>query len=464
MNEQRITPAFDTHHAPSLGLIDDCVHCGFCLPTCPTYLLFGEEMDSPRGRIYLMQEALQGEPMNDAMVRHWDLCLGCLACVTACPSGVQYEKLIESTRQQVERRYERSRQDRLFRTLIYQLFPYHRRLRAITLPLAFYQRSGAQSLVRRFGLADRLPSRHRALEGLMPPLTLRHQEIPEWSPARVQSASSRRVGLLLGCVQRAFYSHVNAATARVLAADGYGVVAPSQQGCCGALSAHAGREKEALRFARRTIDTFDAANVEYVAVNVAGCGSVMKEYGHLLRDDAYAERAKRFSEKVRDVSELLQGDGPTSHCRDGRPRPLHLGAEGRPSAQRHPLPLTAVYHDACHLAHGQGIRDQPRELLRQIPGLVIKEVPRERDICCGSAGTFNLLEPKTAAELGERKARNVLEAGAQLLVTANPGCDLQIQASLRRMGVSLPAVHLVEVLDASIRGIGTDSLISGHLG
>jgi glycolate oxidase iron-sulfur subunit len=243
-------------------------------------------------------------------------------------------------------------------------------------------------------------------------------------------------------VQRAFFPQVNAATVRVLAADGCTVATPPRQGCCGALSAHAGREEEAVRFARRAIQTFERAGVDAVAVNVAGCGSHMKEYGHLLRDDpVFAERAERFSSMVRDVSELL----------------IELG----PVAERHPLqsrgpggPLTAVYHDACHLQHGQGITRQPRELLRQIPGLVLKEVPREREICCGSAGTYNLLEPEAARDLGDRKARNVLDAGAQLLVTANPGCHLQIQASLRRVGVSMPAAHVMELVDASVRGSG----------
>ncbi|HLJ69289.1 MAG TPA: heterodisulfide reductase-related iron-sulfur binding cluster [Chloroflexota bacterium] len=434
-----ILPAFDEHHPPSFQLVEECVHCGFCLPSCPTYLLFGEEMDSPRGRIYLMKEALQGEPLDGAMARHFDLCLGCLACVTACPSGVRYERLIEATRQQVERRYRRSVADRSFRALIYQLFPYPARLRLFTAPLGLYQRSGLQSLVRRSGVPARFPSRLRSLEELMPPLSPRRDTgVPVWTPAL--GSERRRVGLLLGCVQRFFFGEVNAATARVLSAEGCGVLAPQRQGCCGALSLHAGREAEAMRFARKTIDCFEAAGVETVAVNVAGCGSAMKEYGYLLRDDPqYAERARQFSARVRDVSELLSELGPV--------------------AERHALPLTVVYHDACHLAHGQGIRAQPRELLRQIPGLTLHEVPREREICCGSAGTYNLLEPEPARELGERKARAVLDAGAQLLVTGNPGCHLQIQAALRRLHRPLPAAHVMEVIDASIRGVPVDALV-----
>lgn len=433
-----VIPAFDAHHAPSMDMVDDCIHCGFCLPACPTYQVLGEEMDSPRGRIYLMKSAIEDEVMTDAMVRHWDLCLGCLACVTACPSGVQYGKLIEDTRQQVERRYRRPWRQRLMRAMIYALFPYPRRLKALAGPLRLYQKSGMQSVLRRSGLSSRLPAQMRALEELTPQLT-DSVKIQAWTSPR--GLQRRRVGMLLGCVQSAFFSPVNAATVRVLSAEGCGVAAPSQ-GCCGALSAHVGREVEAQRFARRTIDTFEAAGVDNVVVNVAGCGSMMKEYDYLLRDDRhYAERARQFSEKVRDISELIQEIGPV--------------------AKRHPLPVTVVYHDACHLAHGQRIRRQPRESLQQIPELVLKEVPRERELCCGSAGTYNLLEPEMGRQLGERKARNVWAAEADMLVTANPGCHLQIQASLKRLGYDLPAAHVVELLDASIRGIDVQALRDG---
>jgi glycolate oxidase iron-sulfur subunit len=428
-----------------MELIDDCVHCGFCLPSCPTYILFGEEMDSPRGRIYLMKEALEGEALSDTMVQHWDLCLGCLACVSSCPSGVQYEKLIGATRPQVERRHRRPWRERLVRELIYSLFPYPARLQALMAPLRLYQRLGLQSAVRR-SLSragtepQRLLGQLRLLEQLTPDVPAR-VAIQRWTPAR--GTQRRRVGVLLGCVQRAFFSPVNAATVRILSAEGCGVVCPSGQGCCGALSEHVGREEEALRFARRTIDTFLDAAVETVVVNVAGCGSMMKEYGYLLRDDPkYAERARLFSSKVRDVSEFLQ--------------------ELDPLVERHPLPMTAVYHDACHLAHGQQIRQQPRAVLKGIPELILKEIPRERDICCGSAGTYNLLQPKTGRELGERKARAVLDTGAQLLVAANPGCQLQIQASLRREGQPMPMAHVVEVLDASIQGVRAETFLQSR--
>jgi glycolate oxidase iron-sulfur subunit len=431
-----VLPAFDDHHPPEQELIDDCVHCGFCLPTCPTYVLWGEEMDSPRGRIYLMEIGRQGEAMNDEMVRHFDQCLGCMACVTACPSGVQYGKLIEATRQQVERRYPRSRRDRAFRALIFRLFPYPRRLRLLRGPLRLYQRSHLGTLARRAGLLDRLPKRLSAMERLTPALG-RLEPVPEVTPAT--GTRRRRVGMLTGCVQRVFFPEVNAATARVLAADGCEVVAPAGQGCCGALSLHAGREAEAQSFARAAIDTFDAAGVDQVVVNAAGCGSAMKEYGHLLRDDpAYAERAKAFSERVRDLSELL----------------VELG----PVAPRHPLPMKIAWHDACHLGHAQGIRAQPRTALRAIPGLELREIA-ESEICCGSAGIYNLVEPEPAAELGDRKAANVLATGADLLVTSNPGCLLQLRNALERRGERLAMAHVAEVLDAAVRGAQPGSLL-----
>ena len=432
------TPAFDEHRPPSAALVDDCVHCGFCLPTCPTYSIWGEEMDSPRGRIYLMEQGLSGEPMTDSMVQHFDRCLGCMACVTACPSGVQYDKLIEATRAQVERRHERTRRDKALRAAIFALFPYPRRLRLLRGPLWAYQRSGLERAVRRTGLLERVP-RLAALESLAPRLE-RRVAIPE----RLSAIGTRRavVGLLLGCVQREFFPGVNAATARVLRAEGCDVVTPGSQGCCGALSVHIGREEEAQRFARRVIDTFAEAGVEYVVVNAAGCGSAMKDYAELLADDpAYAARAKAFADRVRDVSEIL--------------------AELGPVAPRHPLPLVAAYHDACHLAHAQGVRAQPRQLLAGIPDLEVREIA-DPEICCGSAGVYNVLQPEPARELGDRKAVAVLATGADLLVTANPGCLMQVASAVARSGGSIAMAHTVEVLDASIRGINLS--VSPHKG
>jgi glycolate oxidase iron-sulfur subunit len=428
-------PAFDDHHPPSAELISDCVHCGFCLPTCPTYTLWGEEMDSPRGRIDLMKAGLQGAPMTDTMVQHFDACLGCMACVTACPSGVQYDALIEATRVQVERHHTRAPGDRALRAAIFALFPHKKRLRALRGPLRAYQASGLPKLVRGSGLLERLAPKLAAMEGLAPPLEKR-EKLPE----RVPAVGTRRavVGLLTGCVQGEFFPNVNAATARVLAAEGCDVVIPRKQGCCGALSVHNGRQEEAERYARDTIDAFAAAGVETVVVNAAGCGSSMKEYAAILADDpAYAERAKAFAASVRDVSELLADLGTV--------------------AERHPLEVTIAYHDACHLAHAQGVRAQPRTLLKEIPGLQLKEIA-EAEICCGSAGIWNILNPEPARELGDRKARNIAATGAELLVTANPGCLMQVSSSLERQGTRIGLAHTVEVLDASIRGLPVSTL------
>ncbi|MGH3671477.1 MAG: heterodisulfide reductase-related iron-sulfur binding cluster, partial [Pseudonocardiaceae bacterium] len=387
-------------------------------------------MDSPRGRIHLMKAGLEGEPLSESMVSHFDACLGCMACVPACPSGVQYGTLIAETRAQVERRYERPRGEQLLREAIFRLFPYPRRLRALRGPLALYQRSGLERLVRRSGLLDRLPPTLRVMESLTPTLT-RRPLLPERVRARGRPRAG--VGMLTGCVQDALFPEVNAATARVLAAEGCDVVIPSGQGCCGALSQHMGREQEAIDFARAVIRRFETAGVDHVVVNAAGCGSAMKEYAHLLRDDrTYAGRAQAFVERTRDVSELL----------------VELG----PVAPRQPLNLSIAYHDACHLWHAQGIRSQPRELLRAVPGLTLTEIA-ESDLCCGSAGVYNLLHPGPATELGDRKARNLLATGASVLVTANPGCLMQIAAGARRLGARLPLAHTVSVLDASICGV-----------
>jgi glycolate oxidase iron-sulfur subunit len=430
--------AFDEHRPPSAELVEDCVHCGFCLPTCPTYTLWGEEMDSPRGRIYLMRSGLEGEPMSDAMVQHFDACLGCMACVTACPSGVRYDRLIEATRAQVERNGNRPRAEQRLRRAIFAVFPYKRRLRLLRGPLRAYQASGLQRLVRRSGLLERISPRLAVMAELAPRLTT-----PERVPARVPAAGPRRavVGLLTGCVQGEFFPGVNAATARVLAAEGCDVIAPPRQGCCGALSVHNGREEEARRFARATIDTFDTAGVDAVIVNAAGCGSSMKEYAELLSDEpAYAERAAAFSARVRDVAEFLDELGPV--------------------APRHPLEVSVAYHDACHLGHAQGVRAQPRALLRGIPGLQLREIP-EGELCCGSAGIYNVLYPGPARELGDRKARNIATTGAELLVTANPGCLMQVASSLQRQGVRIGMAHTIEVLDASLRGLPVGDLTGG---
>jgi glycolate oxidase iron-sulfur subunit len=429
-------PAFDGDHPPSADVVSDCVHCGFCLTTCPTYVLWGEEMDSPRGRIHLIGQGLSGEPLSDSMVTHFDRCLGCMACVTACPSGVRYDRLIEDTRAQVERRHPRGPRDRALRAAIFALFPYPKRLRLLRGPLRAYRMTGLKNLVDRSGLLNRLAPTLATLDSLAPRL----RAVPK-PPARVHARGDRRalVGMLTGCVQSAFFPDVNSATVRILAAEGCEVLIPPNQGCCGALSVHNGRRAEAQRFARNLIDTFERTGMDYFVVNSAGCGSSLKEYDELLADDSrYAERAATFTAKVRDLSELL----------------VELG----PVARRHPLPMSVAYHDACHLGHAQGVRAQPRALLAGIPDLTVRPI-REAEICCGSAGVWNVLNPAPAAELGDRKAKAVLDTGAELLVTANPGCLMQVAAGIRRQGGSIALAHTAQVLDASIRNLGTEALL-----
>jgi len=409
--------------------IADCVHCGFCLPACPTYALLGEEMDSPRGRIHLMKQVSEGAPVGPTLAHHLDLCLGCLACEPACPSGVRYGQLLESARPLIEASRERGWADRWFRSFLFAVLPHAARLRVARLLLRLHRGLGLERLARASGLVGALPERARALLTLAPPLRP-VEPVPSFTPALGEER--RRVGLLTGCVQSVFFSHVNAATARVLAAEGCAVVAPEAQRCCGALSLHAGREAEAQAFARRTIDVFEAQKLDIVVVNAAGCGSATKEFAHLLRDDpAYAERARRFAAGVRDVSEFL--------------------AALPPRAPRHPLPLSVAYQDACHLAHAQRIRKQPRDLLRGIPGLELREIA-EAESCCGSAGIYNLVEPVPARALGDRKAGHLLASGVSAVVSANPGCLLQVGAALERAGRPLQLLHLVEILDLSIRG------------
>ena len=424
---------FDSEHPPSRDLVADCVHCGFCLPACPTYVLWHKEMDSPRGRIHLMRLGLEGETeIGEGFSRHMDTCLGCMACLTACPSGVKYDRLIEATRPQVERHHPRRFADRLFRRLIFSLFPYPGRLRLAALQLWAYQRSGLQRVLHATGLLSLLPERLQAMEAVAPTISLRSAWAASPASVAAQGQTRTRVGLLLGCVQRVFFGEVNAATARVLSAEGCEVVAPPAQGCCGALMLHSGLEREAAQMARRLIDSFEGVDIDTIVVNAAGCGSTLKEYGYLLRDDPkYAARAEAFAAKCRDVSEVL--------------------ADLEPRAPRHPIKLRVAYHDACHLQHAQGVKREPRSVLAEIPELELCEIP-EGGLCCGSAGIYNLVEPDTARELGDRKAKHVAATGADAIVSSNPGCLLQLQTSLAASGQTRPAYHLVELVDASITG------------
>jgi glycolate oxidase iron-sulfur subunit len=409
--------AFDARDAPSMDGLRACVHCGICLPQCPTYRVLGEEMDSPRGRVYLMRAAAEDRiGLTETMARHLDLCLGCRACETACPSGVPFGQLLEATRGQLERRgvVAPQRSSTLLRFLL-GIFPHPRRLAAVLAGLRLYQRSGLQALVRGLGLLAPF-ERLRAMEALLPSLPAAMPLPPERAAAR--GARPRgRVGVLLGCAQRFFYPDVNADTVRLLAAAGYDVVVPRGQGCCGALHLHAGRLDEFRAMAQQLMPAFE--DVDAVVVNAAGCGSAMKEYGHWIP----GETARRFSERVRDISEVLvDGDLPLR-----------------------PLRETVTYHEACHLAHGQRVRAQPRELLSRIPGLTLVDLP-DADLCCGSAGVYNLLEPEMAGELGRRKTARIRETGARIVTAGNPGCLMQITQHCRAEGLSVEVVHPVTLL------------------
>ena len=409
--------AFTAPDLPDLDALRGCVHCGICLPQCPTYRVLGEEMDSPRGRLYLIRAAAEGRiGLTETFGRHLDLCLGCRACESACPSGVPFGSLLEATRAQFRRR---APSDSPLARVIFAVFPEPARLGVMLAALKLYQRSGLQALVRRSGALRRFP-RLAAMDELLP-------EVPAGMPLAeriaARGASRGRVGLLTGCVQRYLYPHVNHDTARLLAMAGWDVVVPRGQGCCGALELHAGRLDEMRERARRLAARFPA-DVDFVVTNAAGCGSTMKEYGHWLPGDA---DVVRLAHRTRDVTELLAD------------AELPLG----------PVNLTATYHDACHLAHGQRIRREPRALLQRIPGLRLVDLA-ESELCCGSAGIYNLLEPEMADRLLDRKLDRIVETGARVLVTANPGCMLQIAKGVRARGLDLLVLHPVEVLARAV--------------
>ena len=427
---------FDLENPPPQELLDSCVHCGFCLATCPSYRVIGKETDSPRGRIYLMDAINQGKASLDSTTaQHFDTCLGCLACVTACPSRVEYNQLIADTRPQVERNVPRSWWERLIRGLIFNLFPYPFRLRLL-LPLFWiYQTLGIQKLVRSSQILSRWFPRLAAMESILPKVTAAsfRDNYPDEIPA--QGGKRYRVGMVLGCVQRIFFSPVNEATARVLTANGCEVVIPKTQGCCAALPAHQGQTQQAQAIARQMIDSFADTDVDYIVINAAGCGHTLKEYDEILADDPnYREKAKQFTKKVRDVNEFLVEIGLT--------QPLN--------------PVTTdetpiVYQDACHLLHGQKISQQPRQLIQEIPHLQLKELI-DAGLCCGSAGVYNLLQPDVAQELGKQKVKNLTDTGAKYIISANPGCSLQILKHLQLDQKSVPVIHPIQLLDKAMRG------------
>jgi glycolate oxidase iron-sulfur subunit len=440
------SPALDFKNPPDQATIDACVHCGFCLATCPSYRVLGKETDSPRGRIYLMNELNKGEiPLSPATVEHFDSCLGCLACATACPAGVEYGELIAATRPQIERNHPRPWVEKRFRQLLFSTLPYPRRLRLLLGPLALYQRTGLQSWLRQFGLLEKFLPQLAAMESLAPKITADafSDPWPEVIPA--QGETRYRVGMILGCVQRVFLPEVNAATIRVLTANGCEVVIPRSQGCCGALSQHQGQEGQAQALARQMIDTFANENLDAVLINASGCGHTLKEYGQILAEDVEeCDLAQSFANQVKDVQEFLDSVGLIT-----------------PLSPLQSEPLIVVYQDACHMLHGQKIQAQPRRLLQQIPGLELRE-PADAALCCGSAGIYNILQPEVGEELGRQKIRNLCHTKATVIASANVGCNMQLRKHLALQKQEVPILHPMQLLDYSIRSVALSDGVSGH--
>jgi len=401
------------------GAVDACVHCGFCLAACPTYLTLGNELDSPRGRIVLMKGVLEGDLGLDEVLPHVDRCLGCLGCVTACPSGVQYGELLIPFREKVERERKRSLMERLTRMMIGMTLPYPARFRA-----------GA--ILGRFGkpFAGILPRSMRAMLELLPSSLPARYKVPPVVSA--EGTKRGRVALLAGCAQQVLAPGINRSTVAVLARNGVEVVTPPEQGCCGALALHTGEADDARKLARRNLEAFDLTTVDALITNAAGCGSGIHDYPLLFAGTKEEDQASALTAKTQDVSAYL----------------ARLGVLPPPALSRE---LVVAYHDACHLAHAQGVRSAPRELLSAIPGVRLIPIP-DGEICCGSAGTYNIEQPEIAADLGRRKAEAVLATGAEVIVTGNIGCATQLQTHLRKLGRPLPVMHTIELLDWAYRG------------
>ena len=414
----------------------DCVHCGLCTSACPTYLETGNENDSPRGRIYLMRAVTDGRlAMTDKVRRHLDLCLDCRSCETACPSGVQYGRLIEPFRVELldddAKRGQDASKGWFQRFILYGLFPYPNRLRWALLPARLMQLLRLDKVADALRLTKLLPGKLRRMQTLLPRLQPRPKPLPDVLPAIGERRA--RVALFTGCVAEAMFGQTNRATARVLQHNGCEVVIPKDQACCGAIHYHSGAGDPALQLAETNNNAFNPDDVDAVVINVAGCGSMLKDYGHIADelapdDPALQERLARFADKVKDVSEFLMELGPVP--------------------PKHEVRLKATYHDACHLVHAQQIRSQPRDLLALIPGLELIPLA-ESDICCGAAGSYNLTEPEMADQLGARKLRNILATEADAVIMGNAGCSLQIQSVIRDSGRDIVVLHPMDVLDRS---------------
>lgn len=437
----------DTMHAPPSAPVGsqidyryfmNCVHCGLCTSACPTYLETGNENDSPRGRIYLMRGVVdQRMELTDSVKHHLELCLDCRSCETACPSGVQYGRLIEPFRVEMQQRElaagAPTANGWFQKFILYGLFPYANRLRWALTPARWAQRLGLDRVAEGFGLTKLLPKQLQRMQSLLPKLPAPTPQLPEvLSPVGKRRA---RVALFTGCVADAMFGPTNWATARVLQYNGCEVVVPRGQVCCGAIHYHSGAGEPALQLAQQNAAAFSADDVDAVIINVAGCGSMLKDYGHVAHelapaDDALRGRLDKFAHKVKDVSEFLMSLGPV-----------------KPAGE---IKLRATYHDACHLCHAQKIREQPRELLSLVPGLELVPLA-ESEICCGAAGSYNLTQPEMAAQLGQRKLQNILKTNAQAVITGNAGCSLQLQMQLRQAGQDIWVAHPMDVLDLSYR-------------
>jgi glycolate oxidase iron-sulfur subunit len=419
-------------------LVLDCVHCGLCTAACPTYVETGNEADSPRGRIYLMRQVIDGAlELDDTVKGHLDLCLNCRACETACPSGVQYGRLIEPFRDHLEHA-DPGRSTRtltgLQRWMLFHIFPSRLRTRLALAPARLLQWTGVDWALEKSGVTRLLPKSLRTMKGMLPPLKRHYGSLPEVLPA--EGKRRARVGLFLGCVADGLYPQTNYATAKVLQKNGCEVWIPRTQGCCGALHYHAADERTAADLAAANCDAFgmtrdDWSSLDAVVTNAAGCGAMLKDYAHLMKDHPRAEAAARFNGRVRDISEFLYDLGPVNPT--------------------HPLPITATYHDACHLRHAQQIQKQPRAVLDLIPGL--KLVPlAETEICCGAAGSYNLTQPVMAGQLGDRKAAHIRATGARAVFTGNVGCLMQITRHLKAVAPDVWCAHPVDALWASYSG------------
>jgi glycolate oxidase iron-sulfur subunit len=412
-------------------LLLDCVHCGLCTAACPTYVETGDENESPRGRIYLMRGVTDGRlELNDRVRGHLELCLDCRACETACPSGVQYGKLIEPFRVAMETADERPRRDDWFHhRILFGLFPYSAKLRRALLPARLAQRTGVLKLLQAARLTRLLPAELRRMVDMLPPPRRNEGPLPEFLPALGRRRAT--VALFTGCIGDAMFRHVNWATARVLQQNGCDVHVPRAQVCCGAIHFHAGSSEPAQSFADQNLAAFPHERFDAIVNNIAGCGSMLKDYGHHWQDARQAERAA-WSAKVRDVNEFLD----------------QLGLV-RPEGEIHAV---ATYHDACHLLHAQKIHDAPRRLLAQIPGLEVRELS-ESELCCGAAGTYNLTQPEMSARLSRRKLENIRHTSARVAITSNAGCALAIAREAREQDLQLAVVHPMELLDWSYRGV-----------